>query len=146
MIRKAVLIAFGAGTVLAVLGEFQPMSQWLPDLQTHRVALWNRAIWVVVGTGPLDGDYPTSWSFAGVGQSCLLHTRPPQHSITFVYARCRVLALLLATYPAIAFIRDPLRRYRRRRRGLCITCGYNLTGNVSGVCPECGGAVQGHDP
>jgi len=20
----------------------------------------------------------------------------------------------------------------------CITCGYNLTGNVSGICPECG--------
>ena len=23
-------------------------------------------------------------------------------------------------------------------RGHCATCGYNLTGNVSGVCPECG--------
>ncbi|MBN2447365.1 MAG: hypothetical protein JXO22_11590 [Phycisphaerae bacterium] len=23
----------------------------------------------------------------------------------------------------------------------CATCGYNLTGNVSGVCPECGSAV-----
>jgi len=22
--------------------------------------------------------------------------------------------------------------------GHCQTCGYNLTGNVSGVCPECG--------
>jgi hypothetical protein len=22
--------------------------------------------------------------------------------------------------------------------GVCQTCGYNLTGNVSGVCPECG--------
>ncbi len=26
----------------------------------------------------------------------------------------------------------------RRRRGLCISCGYNLTGNTSGRCPECG--------
>jgi hypothetical protein len=23
-------------------------------------------------------------------------------------------------------------------QGMCINCGYNLTGNVSGVCPECG--------
>lgn len=23
-------------------------------------------------------------------------------------------------------------------RGHCATCGYNLTGNVSGTCPECG--------
>lgn len=27
--------------------------------------------------------------------------------------------------------------------GCCKGCGYNLTGNVSGVCPECGLAVQG---
>jgi uncharacterized paraquat-inducible protein A len=26
----------------------------------------------------------------------------------------------------------------RRRRGLCVKCGYDLTGNTSGVCPECG--------
>ena len=27
---------------------------------------------------------------------------------------------------------------RRRGKGLCSHCGYNLTGNVCGVCPECG--------
>ncbi len=43
-----------------------------------------------------------------------------------------------AAYPTIAFIRGPLRRWRRRRKGLCIRCGYNLEGNVSGVCSECG--------
>ena len=26
----------------------------------------------------------------------------------------------------------------RRRAGLCTACSYNLTGNTSGVCPECG--------
>ncbi len=46
--------------------------------------------------------------------------------------------ILFATYPTIAFIRCPLRRYRRRRIGLCIHCGYNLTGNTTGVCSECG--------
>lgn len=45
---------------------------------------------------------------------------------------------VFAAYPAIAFIRGPVRRYRRRRRGRCLKCGYDLTGNVSGVCPECG--------
>jgi hypothetical protein len=29
-------------------------------------------------------------------------------------------------------------RHRRRKRGVCPSCGYNLTGNTSGVCPECG--------
>ncbi len=49
-----------------------------------------------------------------------------------------VIACLLATYPAVTFMRGPLRRRRRRKRGLCVGCGYDLTGNITGVCPECG--------
>jgi hypothetical protein len=30
-----------------------------------------------------------------------------------------------------------------RRNGLCCRCGHNLTGNISGVCPECGTPVAG---
>ena len=47
------------------------------------------------------------------------------------------IALLLAAHPTIAFIRGPLRRYRRRKRGLCVACGYDLRGSP-GRCPECG--------
>lgn len=32
-------------------------------------------------------------------------------------------------------------RYRRTRPGQCHYCGYNLTGNISGICPECGKPV-----
>ena len=36
--------------------------------------------------------------------------------------------------------------WRRARRlnlqGHCSTCGYNLVGNVSGICPECGERVD----
>lgn len=53
-----------------------------------------------------------------------------------------LLFLLFATYPAVTYIRGPLRRYHRRKRGLCVRCGYNLTGNVSGVCPECGTVMR----
>ena len=35
-----------------------------------------------------------------------------------------------------------LSRARTRREGFCLTCGYNLTGNVSGVCPECGAPIE----
>ena len=34
------------------------------------------------------------------------------------------------------------RRRRRAATGLCAACGYDLTGNVSGVCPECGAAAE----
>lgn len=33
-------------------------------------------------------------------------------------------------------------RLDRRPKAGCVHCGYNLTGNVSGVCPECGTAIE----
>ena len=45
---------------------------------------------------------------------------------------------LFVAFPARAFFRGPFRRWRCRRRGLCAKCSYDLTGNVSGICPECG--------
>ena len=55
-----------------------------------------------------------------------------------------MLALLLGFYPAALLAGGALgtcRRRRRREKGLCAGCGYDLTGNVSGVCPECGEKV-----
>jgi len=43
--------------------------------------------------------------------------------------------LLLAV--AIPMVVVPWRN-QRPPRGYCSFCGYNLTGNTSGVCPECG--------
>lgn len=35
------------------------------------------------------------------------------------------------------------RRLRNRRAaGLCLTCAYDLTGNISGICPECGTCID----
>lgn len=33
-------------------------------------------------------------------------------------------------------------RLPRRRAGCCLGCGYDLTGNVSGRCPECGASFE----
>lgn len=33
-------------------------------------------------------------------------------------------------------------RRRRRRLGLCLRCGYDLRGNTSGVCSECGRSIE----
>ena len=44
--------------------------------------------------------------------------------------------------PLLTFATPAALLWRRDRRrippGHCLNCGYNLTGNVSGVCPECG--------
>ncbi|MBN2563246.1 MAG: hypothetical protein JXQ75_20180 [Phycisphaerae bacterium] len=58
------------------------------------------------------------------------------------YLAMGVLCLLTAAIPqVIAWLRDR----RRCAPGLCERCGYDLTGNVSGRCPECGTAVRPTD-
>ena len=52
--------------------------------------------------------------------------------IWFVFA-------VFALYPTIVVIR---RLRMVRREGCCRQCGYDLTGNQSGVCPECGKAIR----
>jgi hypothetical protein len=39
--------------------------------------------------------------------------------------------------------RDDEMIHRITATGNCLHCGYDLTGNVSGVCPECGGIADG---
>jgi hypothetical protein len=49
--------------------------------------------------------------------------------------------VLLTLILPVIWLRTGIRHRHRRRSGLCPVCSYNLTGNISGVCPECGRAV-----
>jgi uncharacterized paraquat-inducible protein A len=71
--------------------------------------------------------------------------RDEDRRVATLFAAMVLLMLLQAiVVPAADLaIRGPIilrRRRERRRRAahLCPRCGYCLTGNVSGVCPECG--------
>ena len=48
--------------------------------------------------------------------------------------------VLLSFACALPLLPGEIKSYRARRRlrGECVHCGYNLTGNISGICPECG--------
>ncbi|HPF40604.1 MAG TPA: hypothetical protein P5081_13525 [Phycisphaerae bacterium] len=47
--------------------------------------------------------------------------------------------ILVVAVPTWFILHRRARELRlRERRGLCLTCGYSLVGNVSGACPECG--------
>jgi RNA polymerase subunit RPABC4/transcription elongation factor Spt4 len=62
---------------------------------------------------------------------------PPEGTDTLLVFPLWGLALVLGAWPLFS-----LRRvFRTRQPGLCSNCGYSLTGNTSGVCPECGTAV-----
>ena len=81
----------------------------------------------------------TGWLYA----SGVMHNVRPGHycrlHALFVKSYYVILvALVCCIYPTTVFVRGPLRRKRRRRKGLCLKCGYDLTGNESGKCPECG--------
>lgn len=52
------------------------------------------------------------------------------------------LLLVCGWYPTIVFLRGPIRRHWRRRRGRCASCGYDLRGAVSDHCSECGQALN----
>jgi hypothetical protein len=105
--------------------------------------------------GPVDPDYARS-----VGVSGSWSKRPPHRETwrenltpwvawerTAADASARALRLPYwlivigsAALPA-ARLAGRRRWQRRLARGLCPGCGYDLTGNVSGTCPECGTAA-----
>ncbi len=66
-------------------------------------------------------------------------------------ARLRMASFVIATplwipsvglaLTTIVLARPLLRTWHRRRHNLCVTCGYDLRGNTSRVCSECGQPV-----
>ena len=69
---------------------------------------------------------------------------PERHTINILDV-LRTLALIVFALVSFVgpFIAVDLARYAQRPlANVCIECGYNLTGNVSGVCPECGSKIQ----
>jgi hypothetical protein len=67
---------------------------------------------------------------------------------TFTDVPIWFLVLLTTPLAAWCLVRElRVRRHRHRiLHGLCLSCGYDLTGNVSGICPECGTPIAGSDP
>jgi hypothetical protein len=59
-----------------------------------------------------------------------------------------LLTFVVPVAPAVLMFRsvrdgiDREERMVRSHHGHCRSCGYDLAGNVSGVCPECGMAPQ----
>lgn len=51
------------------------------------------------------------------------------------------IALLLAAYPIRSWYREQSVRKLRNANGRCMKCAYDLFGNVSGICPECGSPI-----
>ncbi|MDB5302013.1 MAG: hypothetical protein JWO87_3676, partial [Phycisphaerales bacterium] len=61
---------------------------------------------------------------------------PASRSMTLHLILTATAALPMARLVSVLLVAS--RASQRRRNGQCLACGYNLTGNTSGVCSECG--------
>ncbi|NLE96307.1 MAG: hypothetical protein GX600_11645 [Dehalococcoidia bacterium] len=88
-------------------------------------------------TGPIDPVEPGLYYLAHWGDRWTLDL---QESPKMFIVQMPIWPLLLTCMllPAISLLCVTVRRLRRKPPGHCENCGYNLTGNVSGICPECG--------
>lgn len=86
-------------------------------------------------------EIPTQMKRTGLALSDVLRIADQPRLVLSIILPLWFCVLMTGWYPLFLVVRGPLRRRRRARRGWCIKCGYDLTGNESGVCPECGKSV-----
>jgi hypothetical protein len=110
-------------------------------LLAHVVASYSLAVALTIHVGP---PHPAAWLFVTVRSPLLLWTittrglRVGMPWTLFAAAYAGYGLGFAGTVAARALEGRRSRKTRRRRQGLCTECGYDLTGNVSGKCPECG--------
>lgn len=110
------------------VGTPEPFSRW-ELFETNQSAVVPRNVWERIGFARLHQDVPV-----GPGASFSVRAIGVPHWLV---------AGSFAALP-LGWLRRALKRRRARHRraaGQCLECGYNLTGNTSGTCPECGAVV-----
>ena len=120
-----------------------------PDSRISRVCIVGHKISVFHGRMVRCGNrmpMPKTTGFAGIVYSTR-RTRWGKTAITnrFISVPTWMPPVVLGAFPLLSLWGLPCRRRKSRMaRGQCVTCGYDLTGNLSGVCSECGTACRPH--
>ncbi len=98
----------------------------------------------MLATGPSGVALAVSNAWGRSGQMYGGYMRPViylPHVVAIPLAAALPLYFVLACRYGPLFWWLPLKRMLTQKPGHCRRCGYNLTGNTSGVRPECGTAV-----
>lgn len=134
-----------AGTVLASLISFTGSLAWVSQGRRHALVMaeQNLMLWAYVGEFDRARVDQVDWfsrqRYHGVWWwPC----RFPYGRINSAFFHVRVpLWMLLVGFGLPTAVLFWTGR-PRRRVGHCDNCGYDLTGNVSGRCPECGTTIR----
>ncbi len=139
MIRKAIIATHMLAAVVFAVTWADSILRGPLDIAGFKI----RGGWVCVWSSAYNGD-PTVLSGNVVRSVELPGFKYVARHVAMGYYDVRAslslvpVALMLAAYPTLTLVRGPLLRWRRRRKGLCLKCGYNLTGLPEPRCPECG--------
>ena len=116
---------------LSVKRSMEPMSLFPPPFDPSDAwPRWGHKTLHIPGLTMALGDLP--WFR-------VYHRTPVTYGVA-IYLRFWMVDALAALFP-IAWIVERRLRRRVQNNSACRKCGYDLTGNVSGVCPECGTAI-----
>ena len=150
MIRKAIIVVLTLGVIATaavwLASHREPVVFHIPDTDQWEVGLavlGGRCLGLCIdqtAASHLAHSHRSAWPRRSFHIKSLRH--PIAGSWLSVGFPAWLPLLSFAAYPTLAFISGPLRRYRRRKRGLCVKCGYNLTGLPEPRCPECGEQVK----
>lgn len=155
--RRVMLLTWSDALEVSVATEvFHPIDEaararLVRDLPpTGRTEVFEREGWSTAAGGAADASDHWGFSYRSPEESSraradVSFTRPvggSEYRVTIERERSFFvpwwfLALASALFPAAALFKW-VRRRAKAGSGGCPACGYDLTGNASGVCPECG--------
>ncbi|MHC4698177.1 MAG: hypothetical protein ACYTFA_15695 [Planctomycetota bacterium] len=144
MIRESVIAVLGAA-VFAI--GFVGFSSY-PGGLDEDTALAAAALVISLGSHYLIRSFPVAGTLAGACSAVIFHKIGILAVSNYVGFNVWTLTIEgvigfgFAFLVSIPFLLVRAGHVRKPPSGYCQKCGYNLTGNVSGVCPECGTKVE----
>ncbi len=70
---------------------------------------------------------------------------PGNYRVTWIGFPLWLTTITLALLAAVPLLFSPVRDLRRKRKGWCVTCGYDLFASKSNRCSECGQSFHRRD-